>query len=58
MRELYSVRTFEMFALGHSERENHHKVSTVSLVLSFRLFTHSIGLGSFDELCQKNSWAK
>ena len=42
---------------GKSVFESHQIVLTESLTLIFRLFTHSIGEGSFDGLCQKNSSA-
>jgi hypothetical protein len=47
-----------IFALGHSVLENHHTVFTASFALIFLLFTHSIGLGNFEGLYQKNSSAR
>ena len=50
---LYSVNTLETFALGHSERENHQSVLTVSLARNFRLSTHSMGSAAWTDCARK-----
>ena len=52
MRSLYSASTFVTLALGQRVLPNHQTVFTESFARSFRLFTHSMGLGSFDGLYQ------